>query len=166
MSNQDSNRKHLFISHHHADDASVDDLTGLLGRAGYDIRNSSIRVKPENQRRIDEGRVPESTLRRILSIKIAWSGTVVVLIGSETHLRPWVAWEIEQAHKMGKRIVGVYEHGGQDATVPEALNNYASAIVAWNTESILTAIDGSKNEFQDASGTSRQPVFSGTSSQC
>jgi hypothetical protein len=39
----------------------------------------------------------------------------VVLIGKETHSRPWVNWEIEEAAKQGKRIVGVYEHGGMDA---------------------------------------------------
>src|SRR6266516_4304687 len=107
-------RRHVFISHHHADDAEVTNLTSLLSKKGYDIRNSSIRAKPANQRRLEQGLVKDETIRRLLRMKISWSGTVVVLIGKETHSRPWVNWEVEQANKQGKRIVGVYERGGMD----------------------------------------------------
>ena len=95
-------RRHVFISHHHADDSRVDELTNLLSRAGNDVRNSSIRMKPANQRRFDEGRVSEEAIRRLLRMKISWASTVVVLVGKETHTRPWVNWEIEQAHKPGQ----------------------------------------------------------------
>ena len=111
----DNRRKHIFISHHHADDAAVDHLTSLLSKRGYDIRNSSIRAKPANQRRLEQGMVKDETIRRLLRRKISWAGTVLVLIGKETHDRPWVNWEIEQANKKGKRIVGVYVRGGTEA---------------------------------------------------
>src|SRR5690242_604451 len=110
-----NNRKHVFISHQHKDDAEVTNLTSLLSRKGYDIRNSSIRAKPANQRRLDQGLVKEETIRRLLRMKISWASTVVVLIGNQTHTRPWVNWEIEQANKQNKRIVGVYVRGGTDA---------------------------------------------------
>src|SRR5688572_6359357 len=127
----DSNdrRKHLFISHHHKDDAEVNNLTSLLSKRGYDIRNSSIRAKPANQRRLERDLVKPETIQRLLRMKISWAGTVVVLIGKETHSRPWVNWEIEQAHKQSKRIVGVYVQGGKEADKPNALEKYASAIV-------------------------------------
>src|SRR5260221_9868474 len=104
----ESDRRHVFISHHHNDDAYVTKLTSLLSKRGYDIRNSSIRAKPANQRRLEQGLVKDETIRRLLRRKISWAGTVVVLIGKETHARPWVNWEIEQANKQGKRIVGIY----------------------------------------------------------
>src|SRR6266567_9307153 len=129
----DNRRRHVFISHHHADDAEVDNLTPLLSKRGYDIRNSSIRAKPANQRRLDEGLVKDETIRRLLRMKISWAGVVVVLIGKETHSRPWVNWEIEQAAKQGKRIVGVYERGNTEAKIPPALEKYASSIVNWNS---------------------------------
>jgi hypothetical protein len=44
-------------------------------------------------------------------MKMSWAGTVIVLVGKKTYTRPWVNWEIEQAHKQGKNIFGVYEHG-------------------------------------------------------
>ena len=162
----ESKRRHLFISHHHADDVEVDNLTKLLSGKGYDIRNSSIRAKPANQRRIDKGMVSDETIRRLLRIKISWAGTVVVLIGKETASRPWVNWEINQANKQGKRIVGVYIRGGTQSDVPTALDDYASAIVGWNSESILEAIDGSKNMFEAPDGSMREPIHLSKTTSC
>ena len=159
-------RRHVFISHHHADDAGVDNLTGLLKRQGYDIRNSSIRTKPANQRRLDRGEVKDATIRRLLRMKISWASTVVVLIGNKTHERPWVNWEIEQANKQGKRIVGVYGHGSSNADKPEALERYASAIVGWDSKRIIAAIDGTDNPFELPDGSPRPPVHPATSVQC
>jgi hypothetical protein len=62
-------RRHVFISHHHADDEKVDQLTELLKRDGSDVRNSSVRMKPANQRRFDEGRVSDETIKRLLRMK-------------------------------------------------------------------------------------------------
>lgn len=159
-------RRHVFISHHHADDQSVDQLTDLLNRGGNDVRNSSVRMKPANQRRMEEGRVSDETIRRLLRMKISWATTVVVLIGDNTHTRQWVNWEIEEAHRQGKRIVGVYEHGGTEAQKPAALDEYSSAIVAWNTDSIVSAIEGTSNEFQNSDGSSREPVHTATTRNC
>jgi hypothetical protein len=159
-------RRHIFISHHHADDAEVEKLTDLLTRRGYDIRNSSIRAKPANQQRLDRGQVSDETIRRLLRMKISWASTAVVLIGEDTHARPWVNWEIEQANKQGKRIVGVYVRGGTDADKPPALEQYASAIVGWNSDKIMDAIDGVDNPFENPDGTQRPPAHPGTSIKC
>jgi hypothetical protein len=160
------NRKHVFISHHHADDEKVDQLTNLLNRGGSDVRNSSVRMKPANQRRMEEGKVSDETIRRLLRMKISWSTTVVVLIGKDTHTRPWVNWEITEAAKQGKRIVGVYAHGGTDAEKPEALERYGSSIVGWNTDSIVDAIEGKSNQFENSDGTAREAVHPGTTGVC
>ena len=96
---EDSKRRHLFISHHHQDDAEVSKLTSLMASRGYDVRNSSVRMKPENQRRMDEKRVSDKVIQRILRMKISWASTVVVLIGKDTHQRSWVNWEIEKANQ-------------------------------------------------------------------
>lgn len=148
----ESKRRHVFISHHHQDDAEVDKLTELLSRSGYDIRNSSIRAKAANQRRLDKGLVSNETIRRLLRMKISWAGTVVVLIGKYTHTRPWVDWEIEEANKQGKRIVGVWAQGGQEADLPENLKKYGSAVVGWQTNRVLDAIDGKINNWYRPDG--------------
>lgn len=162
----ENTRRHVFISHYHADDTEVDKLTSLLKRNGCDIRNSSIRAKPANQRRLDEGLVNPETIRRLLRIKISWSQTVMVLIGKETHSREWVNWEIEQANKQGKRIIGVHAQGEKDAKIPDLLEKYASAIVGWNFEHIMAAIDGTANEFQNPDGSLRAATHAPVAVTC
>lgn len=137
------NNSNVFISHHHKDDQHVDKLTSLLKNNGLTIRNSSIRAKPANQRRLDQGLVKVSTIKRLLRMKMKWAGKVVVLIGKETHQRPWVNWEIELAHKLGKPIIGVYERGLKDnVEIPLALQKYSSALIGWDSDTILSAING------------------------
>jgi len=162
----ESARRHIFISHHHKDDAHVTKLTSLLSRNGYDIRNSSIRSKPANQRRLAQNKVSDETIKRLLRMKISWASTVVVLIGKHTHSRPWVTWEIEQANRLGKRIVGVFTQGGTKEDIPHSFEKYGCALVGWNTENIMAAIDGKDNTFQNPDGSLRDPVTLPTTSVC
>lgn len=161
-----ANRRHVFISHHHADDASVDRLTGMLKRNGVDIRNSSIRAKPANQARLDRGLVSDKTIRRLIRMKMSWAGTVIVLIGKRTHERPWVDWEIETASRLGKRIVGVYERGGTEADKPAAFERHGDALVNWNSDSLMAAVDGTESPFQTPEGSAREPEHASATSRC
>lgn len=159
-------RKNVFISHHHRDDAHVDRFRNLMGRSRYDYRNSSIRAKPANQRRLATGLVKESTIRRLLRMKMHRASTVVVLVGEKTASRRWVNWEIEEANRLGRRIVGVYLHGGTESDVPKALDEYGDALVCWNTKSIADAVEGRSNVFQTPSGAPRPPVHQLAPSRC
>lgn len=159
-------RKNVFISHHHADDAYVDKFTQMLKRNGYELRNSSIRAKPANQKRLDEKKIPENVLKRLLRMKMNWASTVIVLIGKETHARPWVDWEIRKANELGKRIVGVYLRGGTEADVPKALDDYESARVNWNSESFIDAVDGASSPFEKPGGGEREPIHGAQTLKC
>lgn len=162
-----SKRRHVFISHHHADDDHVTKLTNLLGRKGFEIRNSSIRAKPSNQARLDAKQIPEKTLKRLLRMKMSWAGTVIVLIGKETHQRPWVDWEIRKANELGKRIVGVYTHGGTQADIPPAFEEYGDALVNWNSDSVIDAIEDRDSPFEKpGDNTPREPVHAAPTSRC
>jgi len=99
-------------------------------------------------------------------MKIAWASTVVVLVGKETSKRPWVNWEIDQANRKGKRIVGVYERGGSDYDVPENLEKYGSAMVGWSSDSIMSAVHGKNNIFEKPDGTPRPPSHDRISYTC
>jgi len=161
----DSVTKNVFISHHHKDDVHVDKLTTLLAKNGCNIRNSSIRAKPANQERLDKGLVKDSTIRRLLRMKMSWAGTVVVLVGKETHTRKWVNWEIEEAGRQGKKIIGVYENRLKDkATLPLELEKRATSLVGWDSTSIIDAING-KSSFQNPDGSPRSRK-DGTHSEC
>ncbi|MFT5103893.1 MAG: hypothetical protein ACI86C_001554 [Candidatus Latescibacterota bacterium] len=157
--------RNVFVSHHHKDDASVDGLSDMVSGKGYKFRNSSIRVKPENQQRLDQKKVSDSTIKRLLKMKMQWAGQVVVIIGKETHQRDWVNWEIETAHRLGKPIIGVYENGlkGQ-VDIPENLEKYGSSIVGWRSGSVVDALEG-KSQFQNPDG-STSPKVSGRNVVC
>ncbi|MEH3144647.1 MAG: TIR domain-containing protein [Methylobacterium frigidaeris] len=161
-----SKRSHVFISHHYADDAHVTRLTNMLKRNGYDIRNSSIRAKPANRERLKNGLIKDAVLKRLLRMKMSWASTVVVLVGARTHTRPWVDWEIRKAHELGKRIVSIYTRGGTEADVPAALEDYGSALVNWNSGSLMDAITGQDSPFEKPGGEERAPVHGPATSRC
>ena len=136
-----------FVSHYHEDEEGVKGLKSLLGD-NVTMKNSSVTSDKFNRANNPE------YIKNLLRSRIDWASTVVCLIGPKTHDSEWVQYEIEYAHKKGKPIVGVFMRGSTDADLPDAVADYASAIVGWNEQSILKAFDG-KGIFNNADGTSR-----------
>jgi hypothetical protein len=139
--------KNVFISHVHEDDAGLGALKDLLARNGLDIRDSSITSDKPN-----EAQDPEYIKREILAPRIKWASTLIVYITPDTKDSAWVNWEIEYAEKMGKRIVGVWAHGASEADLPEALDQYADAVVGWNSDRIVDAVNGQTQEWRTSTG--------------
>src|SRR4051812_34091500 len=112
--------KNIFISHRGEDDYSVQRLKERLKENGYDVRNSSV-----DSTKHQEKRPPDDVIRRDLKDGINWAGTFICLIGPDTHNSDWVNYEIDQAHLMGKRIVGIYTYGSSEVVeLPEAFKKY------------------------------------------
>lgn len=153
-----STSKNVFISHHHKDDKAVTDFTNLLAGKDYIVRNSSIRAKPRNSERMDKKLVGDATIKRLLRMKMSWAGTVVVLVGSQTHSREWVNWEIEEAERQGKRILGVFMQGAKDSDIPEALEKFGDGLVGWNSEKIIAGLEGEDVGWCNSGGEPRLPV--------
>lgn len=150
--------RNVFVSHHHKDDGSVDGLSSMVSGRGYKFRNSSIRVKPENQQRLDQKKVSDNTIKRLLRMKMRWASQVIVIIGKETHQRKWVNWEIETAHRLGKPVIGVYENGlKEQVKAPENLEKYSSSIIGWRADSVIDALLG-RSQFQNSDGTTSPKV--------
>lgn len=140
--------KNVFISHYNKDDKHIQNLKNLLNQKGYQLRNSSIdATKPNNAKNTEY-------IKRLLRSRIQWSNTCVVLIGSKTHTREWVNWEIEQAFRKQTRIVGVYLNGSSGSDVPENFEKYGSALVGWNSKNIVDVIEG-KNIWLNSDDTPR-----------
>lgn len=159
----DNNAKNVFISHHGKDDYEVQRLRRLMDRHGYTLRNSSIdSTKPNNAE--SENHIKYNLLRP----GINWAGSVIVLIGEETHSRWWVNWEIEQAQKLGTRVIGVYINGLQQENppLPEAFINCANALVGWTGNNIIDAIEGKINNFQNPNGTPKPNIWGSFRSTC
>ena len=129
--------KNVFVSHIHLDDAGLADLMALLAKHGIDARNYSITSDKENN-----AKSPDYIRHGILAPRINACSTLVVYLTPDTKHSDWVNWEIEYAYKQGKTIVGVWEWGSKGCDIPEALKEFHNAIVGWNGESIVGAING------------------------
>lgn len=146
-----TDRHNVFIAHRHEDDSLVRDLKTLLSGRGVEIRDASITSDKPNQ-----ASSADYIKQQILAPGIRWAGKVIVLITPELKNHPWVDWEIEYANRQTKTIVGVWARGSLDCQVPEPLEKYADAIVAWNRERILRALDG-EQLFENPDGSTRDP---------
>lgn len=152
--------KNVFISHFHADGEHVHKLKELLCDKGYQLKNSSVDSTRPNWATNDE------YIRRLLRLRIQWSGTVVVLIGPHTHTRDWVDWEIEQAHKKGKKIIGVYINGARDCDVPQNFKLYGDALVGWTGDKIIDAIEGRLSNWENQDGSRWTSPWARSTSNC
>lgn len=145
-------KKNVFISHVHEDDAGLGKMKDLLKRHGLEIRDSSINSSNPNN-----ATSPEYIKSQILAPQINWASTLLVYVTPKTKGSEWVNWEIEYAQKQGKRIVGVWAHGHNECEVPDALKDYADAVVSWNGPQIIDAINGKNNDWQNPDGTPCSP---------
>jgi len=146
--------KNVFISHYNKDDEHIGKLKSLLEKRGYTLKNSSIDSTKPNQASNPD------YIRKLLRDRISWAGTFVVLIGPRTHTREWVNWEIEQAAKQGKSIVGIFTNGASNSDVPESFERLGNALVGWNTDRIIDAINGKIKNWENPDGTERESTWS------
>jgi hypothetical protein len=144
--------KNVFISHVHEDDELLQGLKELLNRNGYQIKDSSIDSSKPNEAK-DEAYIKSE----ILAPRIKWAGTIVVLLSPKTKQSGYVEWEIDHAHKEGKRIVGVWAQGTQGVEGPENLESYADAVVGWQADRVMDAITGKINNWYGPDGVERGP---------
>lgn len=144
--------KNVFISHVHEDDTGLGKLKDLLSNNGMAIRDYSINADNPNNAH-DEAYIKS----QILAPRISLCTTMVVYISPLTKESDYVNWEIEYAYKAGKRIVGVWAYGEKGCEIPSALGEYADAIVGWQGNSIIDAINGTSDAFSQPDGSPLPP---------
>ena len=142
--------KNVFISHRHEDDARLNDFKQLTKKHGMECRDYSITADNPNNAHNEE-----YIKHQILAPRIQESGCLMVYISDRTRHSEWVEWEINYAQKLGKRIVGVWAHGDRDCEIPQALDRHAHAIVGWNGESIIDALNGRSDSWYNKDGSMR-----------
>lgn len=152
--------KNVFISHYNKHEENIGKMKELLSEKGYTIKNSSIDSTKPNRATSQE------YIKRLLRMRIQWAGTFICLIGPNTHKREWVNWEIEQANKKGKRIIGVYINGASDSDVPESFEKFGDALVCWRSEKIIDAINGKINNWETPTGEQRTNHWTTSRSVC
>ena len=142
--------KNVFVSHYHEDEDSIKQFKDLLSD-DYCIKNYSVTSEKYNNA------TNEEYIKSLLRPLINQSSTLICLIGPETHDSKWVDWEIREAEKLDRQIIGVYIQGAKDSDIPPALEEFADAIVGWNTENIENALGG-ESIFVNSDGSPRASV--------
>lgn len=146
-----SDKKNIFISHVHEDDAILPKLKDLISKAGMEVRDGSINSDKPNAASNED-----YIMREIIAPRIRWASTLVVLITHDTAQSDWVNREIMCAIEQGKNVVGVFAQGATDADIPEALAKHAAAIVGWQGDRVVDAINGKLTGWDDpATGSPR-----------
>ena len=144
--------KNVFVSHVHEDDDGLNKLKDLLAKNGMTIRDYSISSDNPNNAHSEDYIKTE-----ILAPRITASGAIVVYISPETKDSSYVNWEIEYAQKHDKRIVGVWADGEKGCEVPDAINDYADAVVGWTGNRIIDAINGKIDNWENPDGSECSP---------
>jgi hypothetical protein len=154
----------VFISHYGKDDDKVQRLKERFAEKNYNVRNYSVDSTKHNQLK----RPSDAVIERYLRKQISWSGSLICLIGDKTHTRAWVNYEIEEAHRQGKKIIGVYAHGSsENAELPSAFKKYGGATIGWNSvDKLVDIINGKEIPVENASGMPRQPLYQMASVSC
>ena len=127
----------IFVAHCGEHEDLINDFKRKMESKGYTFKDSSLTSEDSNHAH-DENYIKNDIIRP----KMEWAGTVVVLVGKETAKSDWVNWEIEQAEKMGKKIIGVWVKDSMNYAIPEALRRLGDSLVPWNTDDIDNALKG------------------------
>ncbi len=146
----------VFISHYGKDDDKVQSLKQRLKDSGYEVRNSSI-----DSTKYQKSIPSDKTIAKKLRDGITWAGTFICLIGEKTHTRPWVNYEIEQAHLQGKPIIGIYKHGCADSVaLPDAFKKYGGSTLGWNSlDKLADVMSGKISTIENPNGNKRLPIY-------
>ena len=82
--------------------------------------------------------IDESRIKAAITTKMHTSKYCLVLIGKETYKSEWVTWEIENAYKLGLKLIAVKID--QSFKTPDALYNKNASWAHYGRDSILRAL--------------------------
>lgn len=80
----------------------------------------------------------DKELKEKLTNKIANCNCIIVLSGMYASYSKWIDYEIDEALRMGKPIVGVKPWGQE--RVPTKIQDNCNILVGWNSSSVVQAV--------------------------
>lgn len=123
---------YLFISHSWDYSDHYEKIKGWLDEDSISWKDYSVPVsKP-----IDTDKKKE--LKEKLTSKITLSSAIIVASGMYAAYSEWIDYEIDEAVRLGKVIIGVKPWGQE--RVPKKIQDNATVMVGWNKSSVIQAI--------------------------
>jgi hypothetical protein len=126
-------RYRVFISHAWRYDADYYRVEGFLNSArNFDWENLSV---PSHE---GIGADDTEELEKSLRDQMRPANAFVIIAGMYVAHSDWIDFEIAFARRIGRPIIGVIPRG--NVLVPRAVQNAATEMVGWTTDSIVDAI--------------------------
>lgn len=125
-------RYNLFISHAWKYDYQYQTVIDWLEKSDLKYYNYSV---PEEDP-LHSG--SKSQLKIDLTNQIKPASCVVIIAGMYDVYSEWIQYEINEALRMGKYIIGIRPWGAQK--MPLIVQTYADEIIGWNSDSLIKAI--------------------------
>ena len=129
---QINNTYNIFISHSWEYHNDYDKIMTWLRNSNIQIRDYSIST---------EKALPlmsKTALKANISEKIRHASVVIILAGMYAAYSDWIDYEIDEAVRMGKPILGVIPWGQQ--RIPSKISANSTCMVYWNSESIVKRV--------------------------
>ena len=128
----------IFISHSWDYNAQYNTVQKWLNDEPYfNWTDYSIPV----EKALDE--MAKKELKQKITNKINQVNCVIILAGMYATHSEWIDFEIEEAHRLSKPIVGVKPWGNE--RMPTKIQTYANEIVNWQSASVLAAVKNNSN---------------------
>jgi hypothetical protein len=126
-----SRLRNVFISFHIDDEMQVELLRAQAKNEKYDIEFRDYSVKAP----FDE------KWKTNCRERIAQTSMLICMIGPETANREAVNWEIDEAYRQNKQVVGVRIYRDRNDPIPESMQRNKAQIVNWDLKVISRLID-------------------------
>jgi len=123
--------RNVFISFHIDDEAQVNLLRAQAKSEQFEIEFRDYSVKEP----FDE------KWKTNCRERIGQTSALICMIGGETAQREAVNWEIEEAYRQGKKVIGVRIYRDRNHAVPKPLLEHGASIVEWNLAKISRLLD-------------------------
>ena len=122
---EQAGKKNIFISFAMEDETTVNALRASTKNPKSPLEFNDWSVKePINSERA-------AYIKQKITDRIAHCSATVVFLSDNTAQSPWVAWEIEESIRQGKKVVGVYPKDSKPDSYPPAVKKYGIKCVAW-----------------------------------
>lgn len=122
---EQAGKRNVFISFSYEDVGTVNLLRGHAKNENSPIEFNDWSVSEP----INSERAPY--IKQKIAERIAQSSLTVVFLSDSTSKSEWVAWEIEESLRRGKRVLGVYPQDAKPKKMPDAIKNNKIKSVSW-----------------------------------
>lgn len=123
--------RNVFISFHVDDEAQVNLLRTQARSERFDIEFRDYSVKEP----FDE------KWKTNCRERIAQTSALICMIGEKTAQREAVIWEINEAYRQGKKVIGVRIYRDKNHPIPRPLLEHNAPIIEWDLAKISKSLE-------------------------